>query len=136
MDAYLCISSYPPKALSKYPPLPQAPCAQLAHEKRQLLLRYPTSLDIWQLGSAVQHQQLTANTNLKLEQEPARLLQLKAKEDEWIVCATVSPRADYIAYATDSAIYIRQFVQVCLKNTVFLFDCLNRIIFYYRAEVL
>lgn len=23
VDAYLCISSYPPKSLSKYPPLPQ-----------------------------------------------------------------------------------------------------------------
>ena len=85
------------------------------------MLRYPTSLDVWQLGSAVQQQQLTANTNLKLEQEPARLLQLKAKEDEWIVCAAISPRADFIAYATDSAIYVRQFVQV---RTLILFSAL------------
>lgn len=112
VDAYLCISSYPPKALSRYPPLPQAPCVQMAQGKRQLLLRYPTSLDVWQLGAAapsVHH--LSANTFLKLSQEPARLLQLKAKDDEWIVCATVSPAGDYVAYATESNVYIYHFIQ-------------------------
>ncbi|EFX86991.1 hypothetical protein DAPPUDRAFT_97204 [Daphnia pulex] len=112
VDAYLCISSYPPKALNRYPPLPQAPCVQMAQGKRQLLLRYPTSLDVWQLGAAAPSvYQLSANTFLKLSQEPARLLQLKAKDDEWIVCATVSPGGDYVAYATESNVYIYHFIQ-------------------------
>lgn len=97
----------------------QAPCVQMAQGKRQLLLRYPTSLDVWQLGAAapsVHH--LSANTFLKLSQEPARLLQLKAKDDEWIVCATVSPAGDYVAYATESNVYIYHFIQVFI-----LFPC-------------
>ena len=93
--------------------LGQAPCVQMAHGKRQLLLRYPTSLDVWQLGAAAPSaHQLSANTFLKLSQEPARLLQLKAKDDEWIVCATVSPGGDYVAYATESNVYIYHFIQV------------------------
>lgn len=86
---------------------------QMAQGKRQLLLRYPTSLDVWQLGAAAPSvYQLSANTFLKLSQEPARLLQLKAKDDEWIVCATVSPGGDYVAYATESNVYIYHFIQV------------------------
>jgi hypothetical protein len=85
----------------------------MAQGKRQLLLRYPTSLDVWQLGAAAPSvYQLSANTFLKLSQEPARLLQLKAKDDEWIVCATVSPGGDYVAYATESNVYIYHFIQV------------------------
>lgn len=99
--------------------LRQAPCVQMAHGKRQLLLRYPTSLDVWQLGAAAPSgHQLNANTFLKLSQEPVRLLQLKAKDDEWIVCATVSSYGDYVAYATESNVYIYHFIQVF---TVFIF---------------
>ncbi len=85
----------------------------MAQGKRQLLLRYPTSLDVWQLGAAAPSvHQLSANTFLKLSQEPVRLLQLKAKDDEWIVCATVSSAGDYVAYATESNVYIYHFIQV------------------------
>ena len=87
----------------------------MAHGKRQLLLRYPTSLDVWQLGAAAAQPASAhppaANTFLKLSQEPARLLQLKAKDDEWIVCAAVSSAGDYVAYATESGLYIYHFIQ-------------------------
>ena len=68
---------------------------------------------VWQLGSAANTaaNQLTANALLKLSQEPVRLLQLKAKEDEWIVCAAMSTRGDYLAYATESSLYLYRFIQ-------------------------
>ena len=98
----------------------QAPCVQMAQGKRQLLLRYPTSLDVWQLGAAAPSvHQLSANTFLKLSQEPVRLLQLKAKDDEWIVCATVSSAGDYVAYATESNVYIYHFIQVFILWLLF-----------------
>lgn len=78
-----------------------------------MLLRYPKELAVWQLGSAVKGaaNQLTANALLKLSQEPVRLLQLKAKEDEWIMCAGISNRGDYLAYATESSLYVYHFAQ-------------------------
>ena len=92
----------------------------MAQGKRQLLLRYPTSLDVWQLGAAAPSvHQLSANTFLKLSQEPVRLLQLKAKDDEWIVCATVSSAGDYVAYATESNVYIYHFIQVFILWLLF-----------------
>lgn len=84
----------------------------MARNKRQLLLQYPNALDMWQLGSAVDGpHQPSANTFLKLSQEPVRLLQLKAKEDEWIVCSAVSPDGDYIVYSTECNVYGYHFIQ-------------------------
>lgn len=85
----------------------------MACNKRQLLLQYPNALDMWQLGSAVVGpHQASANTCLKISQEPVRLLQLKAKEDEWIVCSAVSPDGDFIVYSTECNVYAYHFIQV------------------------
>lgn len=86
----------------------------MAKKKRQLLLRYPTFLDVWQLGSAEKtsgENQLTANALLKLSKEPVKLLQLRAKDDEWIVCSAISPNGDCLAYSTDSGFYVYNFIQ-------------------------
>ena len=95
--------------------LPQTPCVQLAAERRLLLLCYPSSLDVWQLGAAVKNpNNLSANSFLKLSQEPVHLLQLQAKEDEWIVCAAISLDGQYLAYSTESVVRIYQLTPVML----------------------
>lgn len=93
--------------------LRQTPCVQMAPGRRQLLIRSPRLLDVWQLGAAApSHEVLETNTYLKLSQEPFRVLHLKAKDDEWIICASISFNGDYIAYATESRVYIHHFIQV------------------------
>jgi len=145
VDTYLSISSYPPKTLNRYPPLPQTPCVQLAAEKRLLLLSYPYSLDVWQLGAAVKStnsQQLAANSFLKLSQEPAHLLQLQAKDYEWIVCSAISSDGQYLAYSTESVVRL---YQVTLGNGApklqkrFMPDevgCCHRMLFVGRDKLL
>ena len=39
------------------------------------------------------------------------MLQLRAKDDEWIVCSAISPNGDCLAYSTDSGIYVYNFIQ-------------------------
>lgn len=79
------------------------------------MLCYPYSLDVWQLGAAARgtnNQQLTANSFLKLSQEPAHLLQLQAKDYEWIVCAAISTDGQYLAYSTESVVRLYQITLV------------------------
>ena len=90
----------------------------MAAAKRWLLLCHPKSLDVWQLGTAAHksHHALSANTQLKLSQEPSHLVQLHSKDDEWIVCAGLSPDGHHLAYSTESTLRLYHLKQVTNAN--------------------
>ena len=87
------------------------PCVQVSPEKRLLLLCHPNSLHVWRLGAA-------ANPLLKLAREPLHLLQLQTKEDEWIVCSTLSADGRYLAYSTETSLRVYHFQTVNSPSVV------------------
>ncbi len=94
---------------------------QVSPEKRLLLLCHPNSLHVWRLGAAANSktsQSAAANTLLKLAREPLHLLQLQTKEDEWIVCSTLSADGRYLAYSTETSLRVYHFQTVNSPSVV------------------
>ncbi|KAI8041699.1 U3 small nucleolar RNA-associated protein 4 homolog [Drosophila gunungcola] len=94
---------------SQHAPFLKGSVASLATSKKLLLLRYPNSLHLWRLGSAVPREEekgklwaqpLGHSEELHLEQPPQKLLQLNVKELNFIQAAAISPDANWICYST------------------------------------
>ncbi|XP_017128002.1 U3 small nucleolar RNA-associated protein 4 homolog [Drosophila elegans] len=94
---------------SQHAPFLKGSVASLATSKKLLLLRYPNSLHLWRLGSAVPREEeksklwaqpLGHSEELLLEQPPQKLLQLNVKELNFIQAAAISPDANWICYST------------------------------------
>ncbi|OXU18958.1 hypothetical protein TSAR_000015 [Trichomalopsis sarcophagae] len=111
VDGYLAQSSYPPKILVKYPPLLQPPCVHACPKSRSILLRYHNYLEIWKLGMAVKNTQDIKQPGYlhELKKEPAKLLQLKSKSDENIICCATTKDARVIVYSTESLLRVFSF---------------------------
>lgn len=95
--------------ISKYGPFLEQPCSIVAPEKRILLLKYLNYIELWKLGTPSDNQQLVDDEKEKrtffaLEEGLQKLLELRAKNDSTIVCATISPNANYLIYSTDADI--------------------------------
>lgn len=105
VDSYLAISSYPPRQLVKYPPLLQAPSVSVCREARCVMLRYLMHLEVWQLGSTapIQNGDAVHEGILPLIADPLRLLTLKSRGGDVIVCADMSSNGKWIAYSSHTA---------------------------------
>jgi len=91
MDGDFVMSSFPPKVVTKIPPVPVRSCSLAAD---RILVRKEASVNIWQLP--------TPNTELK------KLLELKTKGDENIFSACISKSGRLFALSTIK--YIRVFL--------------------------
>ncbi|XP_037819105.1 U3 small nucleolar RNA-associated protein 4 homolog [Lucilia sericata] len=122
IDGYLGVSSASKtqSKIVKYGPFLQQPCATVAPEKRLLLLRYTNYLEIWRMGSSLGQQELmygnqenenkTKTKFLSLDTVPEKLLELKSKNAEAIVCAALSPNGRWLCYSTQKEIRLFQFI--------------------------
>ncbi|KDR20318.1 U3 small nucleolar RNA-associated protein 4 homolog [Zootermopsis nevadensis] len=102
VDSYLAISSYPPRQLVKYPPLLQAPSVSVCPEARCIMLRYLSHLEVWQLGNTapIENGDEIHEGILPLIEDPIRLLTLKSRGGDAIVCADMSSNGKWIAYSS------------------------------------
>uniref|UniRef100_A0A1I8PX43 Uncharacterized protein n=1 Tax=Stomoxys calcitrans TaxID=35570 RepID=A0A1I8PX43_STOCA len=121
VDGYLGISSATKtkSTIVKYGPFLEQPCASIATAERLILLRYTNSLEIWRMGSTGDQQESGQHTNnrdlatpkrLSLETVPEKLLEFKSKNDDRIVCSTLSPNGRWLCYSTHDEIRLFQFV--------------------------
>lgn len=137
MDGYLGISSASKRSstISKYGPFLKNPCVAVSTKNRLLLLRYTNYFEVWKLGSTDGRPQLVAPTEdeneneneneneeskheskeperrmLALDSAPEKLLEFKSKNDEPIICATISPDSQWLCYSTQKSIRLFRFL--------------------------
>ncbi|XP_075161561.1 UTP4 small subunit processome component l(3)72Dn [Haematobia irritans] len=122
VDGYLGVSSATKtrSTIVKYGPFLQQPCVSVANADRLLLLRYPSSLEIWRLGSTNANPELVSETTnsrnasasklLSLETVPEKLLEFKSKNEDRIVCSTLSPNGRWLCYSTHNEIRLFHFI--------------------------
>lgn len=96
-------------AISKFGPFLGQSCAEASPEKRVLLLKYLNYVELWKLGVPSENVQISENADAQkkfysLEEGPQKLLELKAKDGESIVCSTISPNGQYLVYSTSETI--------------------------------
>lgn len=119
IDGYLgvSVSAKSKQMLLKYGPFMPQPCAVVAEEKRLLLLKYFNYLELWQLGSPTNSvelcdeedsnsntEKLSSNKYLSLERGLVKIVELRAFEDKPVVCASLSPDGQWLAYSTETAV--------------------------------
>lgn len=114
VDGYLAQSSYPPKILVKYPPLLQPPCVYICPKSKCIMLRYHNYLELWRLGSVLKSSQdseepIQPGFLHQLEDEPVKLLQLRAKLDENIIACAVTKDSRIIVYSTETHLRVFNF---------------------------
>ncbi|XP_035213233.1 U3 small nucleolar RNA-associated protein 4 homolog isoform X2 [Stegodyphus dumicola] len=85
-DCNLVFTKYPPKTTIKFFPFCQMPYAVVSPHSSCVLLRYPSFLELWQIGSSTSG--------------PTNLLQVKAKVNETIICSSISADGKWIAYSS------------------------------------
>ncbi|XP_072014149.1 U3 small nucleolar RNA-associated protein 4 homolog [Amphiura filiformis] len=90
-DAYL---RYRRKIIS----FPQRNLVCCASKAKLLVLQYPTYLEVWRLGST---QAVSGNNGdqLPLAEKPIKILQLKIKGSDHIVCSAISRCGTWLAYS-------------------------------------
>lgn len=111
IDGYLGVS-YSKKSkqiLSKYGPFMTQPCAMVAESQRMLLLKYFNYLEIWRLGTPTENVQLCdddmdKSKHLTLENGLEKVVELRSKSDEPIVCTAISPDSSLLVYSTECSI--------------------------------
>lgn len=95
--------------------IPSHSLVSVAREAGLLLLRYPTYLELWRLGQT----RSTSNVNgdiLPLCSKPLKLLQLKARQGETIVCSAVSPDGSVIAFSDQEKIRVHRLTLIDVNS--------------------
>ncbi|XP_046396147.1 U3 small nucleolar RNA-associated protein 4 homolog [Ischnura elegans] len=133
VDGYLGISSYPPKAVAKYPPIPQGKCTILAPKARCVLFRHSEHLEVWRLGatsklpqnaddrSCVSDAMSKPGQILPLTDAPKKEVELRSKDGHQIQQCAFSHDARWIAFSTMYGIRIFHLVldpEVCPDVTM------------------
>ncbi|KAK3086816.1 hypothetical protein FSP39_023935 [Pinctada imbricata] len=78
--------------------IPHHKVVHVAKQRKLVLLQYSNYLELWKLG----HTRASSDKNgeiLPLESNPLKLLQLKTKDDEHIVCSGISSDGEWLCYA-------------------------------------
>uniref|UniRef100_A0A182J1I7 Anaphase-promoting complex subunit 4-like WD40 domain-containing protein n=1 Tax=Anopheles atroparvus TaxID=41427 RepID=A0A182J1I7_ANOAO len=100
LDGTLVVSSAPPLRVDKYLPLLPSPAAIVATESRTVLLRYVNYLEVWTLARQA-GEPSGAGGN--------KMLQIRSKNDEHILCAAISPNGRWIVYSTESTVRLLRY---------------------------
>jgi hypothetical protein len=84
------------------------------------MLRYLTHLEVWQLGSTepIENGNGVQEGVLPLREDPLRLLTLKSRGGDVIVCADMSSDGKWIAYSSFTATHFFRFHCVSLQSSV------------------
>lgn len=126
IDGYLGVS-YSKKSkqiLSKYGPFMTQPCAMVAEPQRMLLLKYFNYLEIWRLCKPTENVQLCdddmdKSKHLTLESGLEKVVELRSKSDEPIVCTAISPDSSLLVYSSECSIRLFRLdleVSLSLRN--------------------
>ncbi len=118
VDGYLAISERQLKFFEKFGPFLQRPFVFLAEEKRLVLFKYVNYLEVWKLGKSGEdfekiiqgsgeEKSIVKSENYLLSLQPLKLLELRSRDDEHILCCSISPNGKWIIYSTKN--YIRLF---------------------------
>ncbi|KAH8295802.1 hypothetical protein KR018_010002 [Drosophila ironensis] len=106
--------------IAQHAPFLKGAAASVAATAKLLLLRYPNSLHLWQLGTVVSNDEeknkpfrhpVGHTEDLLIEQPPQKLLELNAKESSYIQCAALSPDARWICYSTLTELRLHRLTQ-------------------------
>ncbi|XP_046328638.1 U3 small nucleolar RNA-associated protein 4 homolog [Haliotis rufescens] len=92
----------------KVPGLPQRPLVSVAKAAGLLLLQYPTWLEVWRLGATKRNSNLHGEI-LPLDTKPLKLVQLKAKIGECVVCSAIAADGALIGYSDERSIRLYTF---------------------------
>ncbi|KAG8201749.1 hypothetical protein JTE90_012809 [Oedothorax gibbosus] len=88
-DCNLVFSKYPPKTTVKFFPFCSKPYAITSTHPSCIMLRYPNCIEVWSIE----------NNN-----QPTNLLRIKPKENERIVCCSMSSNGSWLAYSSQHQI--------------------------------
>lgn len=91
------------KTWRKVPSIPHRSMVQVARDAEMVVLQYTNSLEVWQLGRSNKTSPVNGEI-LPLQSNPVKLVQLKNKSDEPIVCFTVSSHGNFIALSDQNCI--------------------------------
>uniref|UniRef100_A0A1B6CBI0 Anaphase-promoting complex subunit 4-like WD40 domain-containing protein n=2 Tax=Clastoptera arizonana TaxID=38151 RepID=A0A1B6CBI0_9HEMI len=101
VDGYLCLSSYPPKVLLRYPPIFQKQSVIVAPKVRCVLLCYLNYLEVWRLGETKCNNPTQSQILLPLSKDVVKLIHLESYGKRQIRCASISSDGHWLAYSTD-----------------------------------
>lgn len=98
----------------------QAPSVRVCPEARYVMLRYLTHIEVWQLGSTapITNGDAVHEGILPLIADPLRLLTLKSRGGDVIVCADMSSNGKWIAYSSLTATSFFRFHCVSFQISV------------------
>ncbi|XP_055939265.1 U3 small nucleolar RNA-associated protein 4 homolog [Argiope bruennichi] len=88
-DCNLIFTKYPPKTTIKFFPFCQKSYCKVASNPSCILLTYPNFVEVWSIGT------FSGNAN-----KPTNLLRLKPKQNERIICSSLSSNGKWLAYAS------------------------------------
>lgn len=97
------------------------PCAMVAESQRMLLLKYFNYLEIWRLGTPTENVQLCdddqdKSRHLTLESGLEKIVELRSKSDEPIVCTAISTDTSLLVYSSECSIRLfRLSLEVSLR---------------------
>ncbi|XP_022256210.1 U3 small nucleolar RNA-associated protein 4 homolog [Limulus polyphemus] len=112
VDTYLVLSKYPPKICLKYPPFLQSQLSHIAHAARCILLQYSRRLELWRLGDTTGENGEDGDV-LPLSSKVKKLIEIKIKESDILVCSAISSAAEWLAYSTTEQLRL---FRICLEE--------------------
>ncbi|XP_014678362.1 PREDICTED: cirhin-like [Priapulus caudatus] len=111
VDTNLGLSKYPPKTYITLPHIPKN-SVHLAEKAACLMLQYADYLEVWKLGDTAVELEMGVEGGdgemLPLTKGAKKLLQLKTRNDERVICSAISRDARWLAYSHTSAIHLYQ----------------------------
>ncbi|XP_075224569.1 UTP4 small subunit processome component l(3)72Dn [Lycorma delicatula] len=99
VDSYLSLATTSPFSVKLFPPILQNPSVYVAQECRNVLLRYPTYLEVWHLNSI----------SVVNVQPFSKLLEIHSNKNELICCCDLSNDGNWIAYSTNTIFRVFKF---------------------------
>lgn len=89
----------------KFPGFPSCSLVKVAPEASIVMLQYSDYLEVWKLGHTSKESNKSGDI-LPLKSNPIKLVQLKTKDSERIVCCAISKNAEYLAYSDQDTVKI------------------------------
>uniref|UniRef100_A0A2M4AAQ6 Putative u3 small nucleolar rna-associated protein 4 n=1 Tax=Anopheles triannulatus TaxID=58253 RepID=A0A2M4AAQ6_9DIPT len=100
VDGMLVVTSFPPFQTDKYLPLLPSPCTVVAADSRLVLLKYVNYLEVWTLAQRI----ADGMDGLDCAGAGRKVMQIRSKDDEHIICASISPNGRWLLYSTESTL--------------------------------
>lgn len=89
----------------KFHGFPSFSLVKVATEANIIMFQYLDSLEVWKLGHTTKESDKSGDI-LPLMSKPLKLVQLKTKDSERIVCCAINRKAEYLAYSDQDTVKI------------------------------